>query len=399
MSSTYDLLSPALFADPYPTFDLMRRSDPLYWHEPMGVWFATRYQYVRIVNRDSRFSSARVDAFMPSRADDQTQALRQFYIDWMLFSDPPEHTRLRKLAARAFTPRNIATLESFVHRAVDETLDRVQGQDQIDVIADFGFPVPASVIAHMLGVPPERVDDFQQWSSNLLRVPSLVGDPDENFAISYQAMRDQEAYFRDLIAERRAAPTEDLLSVMVHATEDGTALSERELIAQCALLLIAGHETTTNLIGNATLALLRNPGQLARLRAEPDLAAPAVEEFLRYDGPVAANARQATEDVTLSGGVVPAGAVVMAVLPAANRDPAVFPDPGRLDVGRGDNRHIAFGFGPHACIGAALARMETRIAMTALLARYPRMELAVDTPDQLVSWAIRGVTSLPVQVG
>lgn len=399
MPATYDLLSPALFAEPYPTFDLMRQSDPLYFHEPMGVWFTTRYQDVRIVNRDSRFSSARVDAFMPPQTGDQTQALRQFYTDWMLFSDAPEHTRLRRLAARAFTARNIATLESFVHRAVDEALDRVKGQDQIDIIADFGFPVPALVIAHMLGVPPDRVDDFERWSEDLLRVPSLVGDPDENFAISYQAMRDQEAYFRGLIAERRAAPTEDLLSVMVHASEDGTALSERELIAQCALLLIAGHETTTNLIGNATLALLRNPGELARLRAQPDLAEAAVEEFLRYDGPVAANARLATEDVTLSGGVVPAGAVVMAVLPAANRDPAVFPDPGRLDVGRGDNRHIAFGFGPHACLGAALARMETKIAMTALLARYPRMELAVSEPDRIVSWAIRGVTSLPVSVG
>ena len=399
MTATYDLLSPALFAEPYPTFDLMRQSDPLYFHEPMGVWFTTRYQDVRIVNRDSRFSSARVDAFMPPGTDGKTQALRQFYTDWMLFSDAPEHTRLRRLAARAFTARNIAALESFVQRAVDEALDRVKGRDQIDIIADFGFPVPARVIAHMLGVPPDRVDDFEQWSENLLRVPSLVGDPDENFAISYQAMRDQEEYFRGLIAERRAAPTEDLLSVMVHASEDGTALSERELIAQCALLLIAGHETTTNLIGNATLALLRNPGELARLRAQPDLAEAAVEEFLRYDGPVAANARQATEDVTLSGGVVPAGAVVMAVLPAANRDPAVFPDPGRLDVGRGDNRHIAFGFGPHACLGAALARMETKIAMTALLARYPRMELAVSEPDPIVSWAIRGVTSLPVSVG
>jgi cytochrome P450 len=399
MTATYDLLSPTLFAEPYPTFDLMRQSDPLYWHEQMGVWFATRYHDVRTVIRDSRFSSARVDAFMPPRNDDKTQAMRQFYNDWMLFSDPPEHTRLRRLAARAFTPRSTATLESFVHRAVDEALDRVKGQDQIDIIADFGFPVPARVIAHMLGVPPDRVDDFERWSNDLLRVPSLVGDPDENFAVSYQAMRDQEAYFRGLIAERRAAPTEDLLSLMVHATEDGSALSERELIAQCTLLLIAGHETTTNLIGNATLALLRNPGELARLRAQPDLAATAVEEFVRYDGPVAANARQAIEDVTLSGGVVPAGAVVMAVLPAANRDPAIFADPGRLDVGRDDNRHLGFGFGPHACIGAALARMETRIAMTSLLARYPRMELAVSEPAQLVSWAIRGVTSLPVAVG
>src|SRR5260370_1306096 len=186
---------------------------------------------------------------------------------------------------------------------------------------------------------------------------------------------------------------------LVQASEDGTMLSEQELMASGALLLIAGHETTTTLIGNATLALLRNPGELARLRAQPDLAGSAVEEFLRYDGTGPGIARQAKEDVQLSGGVVPAGAVVMAVLLSANRDPATFTDPDRLDVGRGDTRHLGFGGGLHACIGAALARMEARIAMTALLAAYPRIELAVSEPSRIVSWAIRGVTSLPVNVG
>jgi cytochrome P450 len=194
-------------------------------------------------------------------------------------------------------------------------------------------------------------------------------------------------------------PTDDLLGLMVQASEDGTMLSGHELMATCSLLLIAGHETTTNLIGNATLALLRNPAELARLRAQPDLASSAVEEFLRYDGAVAGTARQAKEDVPLSSGVIPAGAVVMAVLPAANRDPAIFTDPDRLDVGRGDTRHMGFGGGPHACLGAALARMETQIAMTALLARYPRMELAVSEPSQIPSWAIRGLASLEVFVG
>ena len=399
MTATYDLLSPEHFAAPYQTFALMRENDPLYWHEQMGMWFATRYRDVHAISRDRRFSSARVDSFMPPGTDEKTQAVRWFFTDWMLFSDPPEHTRLRKLVSRAFVPRSIATLESFIHRVVDEALDRVNGQYEIDIIGDFGFPVPSRVIAHMLGVAPDRVHDFEQWSHGVLRVPSLVGDPDENVTITYRAVRSLEAYFRDLIAERRAVPTEDLLGLMVQANEDGSMLSEHELMAHCALFLIAGHETTTNLIGNATLALLRNPGELARLRAQPDLAASAVEEFLRYDGAVAGIARQAKEDVQLSGGVVPAGAVVMAVLPSANRDPAVFADPDRLDVGRGDTRHLGFGGGPHACIGAALARMETRIAMTSLLARYPRMELAVSEPSHIVGWTVRGVTSLPVNVG
>jgi cytochrome P450 len=399
MIAAYDLLSPEHFAAPYQTYALMRENDPLYWHEQMSMWFATRYQDVHAVSRDRRFSSARVDAFMPPGTDEKTQAVRRFFTDFMLFSDPPEHTRLRKLISRAFAPRSIAMLESYVHRVVEEALDRVKGQGQIGIIGDFGFPVPSRVIAHMLGVAPDRVHDFEQWSHDIMRVPSLVGDQDENLAITYRGMRSLEAYFRDLIAERRAVPAEDLLGLMVQANEDGSVLSDDELVAHCALLLIAGHETTTNLIGNATLALLRNPGELARLRAQPDLAGSAVEEFLRYDGTVAGIARQAKEDVRLSGGVVPAGAVVMAVLPSANRDPAVFADPDRLDVGRGDMRHLGFGGGVHACIGAALARLETRIAMTALLARYPRMELAVSEPSPIVGWAVRGVTSLPVNVG
>ena len=282
---------------------------------------------------------------------------------------------------------------------VDEALGRVNGKDQIDIIGDFGFPVPSRVIAHMLGVAQERVDDFERWSHDILRVPSLIGDPAENIDVTYRAIRSLQAYFRDLIAERRAAPTDDLLSLMVQASEDESVLSDHELMTQCALFLIAGHETTTNLIGNATLALLRNPGELARLRAQPDLATSAVEEFLRFDGTVAGVARTAKEDVELSGGVVPAGTTVMAVLPAANRDPAIFDDPDRLDLGRGDARHLGFGGGPHVCIGAALARIETRIAMTALLARYPRMELAISEPSPIVGWAVRGVTSLPVDVG
>jgi cytochrome P450 len=399
MTGTYDLLSPAHFAAPYQTFALMREYDPLYWHEQMGMWFVTRYQDVHAVSRDRRFSSDKVDFFVPPGTDDKTQAVRRFLTDWMVFSDPPEHTRLRKLVSRAFTPRSVATLESYTRRVVDEALDRVKGQEQIDIIADFGFPVPSRVIAHMLGVAQDRVDDFEQWTRGIERVLSLVGDQQENLALAHQAIRSLAAYFGDLIAERRAAPAEDLLSLMMHASEDGSALSEHELMAQCALLLISGHETTTNLIGNATLALLRNPAELARLRAQPDLAGSAVEEFVRYDAVLAGLVRTATEDVPLSGGVVPAGAAVMAVVPSANRDPAVFADPDRLDIGRGDPRHLGFGGGPHACIGAALARMETRIAMTALLARYPRMELAADEPSHLASWVVRGVASLPVNVG
>jgi cytochrome P450 len=367
MTATYDLLSPAHFAAPYETFALMRENDPLYWHEQMGLWFVTRYQDVHAVMRDRRFSANRVKSFMPPGTDEKTQAVRQFFTDWMVFNDPPEHTRLRKLFSRVFSPRSVAMLEHYVRLVAQEALDRVKDQDQIDIIRDFGFRVPSQVIARMLGVASDRVDDFEQWSHAVLRLIELLGDPEENVA--------------------------------VRAKEDGTVLSDHELIAHCVLFLSAGHETTTNLIGNATLALLRNPAEQARLRSQPELAASAVEEFARYDPAVAGLARTAKEDVRIGGGVVPAGATVMAVVPAANRDPAVFTDPDRLDLGRGDMRHLGFGGGPHACIGGALARLETRIAMNALLAAFPRMELAVSQPEPLVGWAIRGVTSLPVNVG
>jgi cytochrome P450 len=398
VAATYDLLSPEHFAAPYETFAVMRERDPLYWCEPMGMWFVTRYEDVHAVTRDRRFSSDKVDFFVPPGGDERSRAVRRFLTDWMVFCDPPEHTRLRKLVSRAFTPRSVAMLESFTARAAQEALDRVSGKDQIDVLADFGLPVPSRVIAHMLGVAPDRVDDFEQWSGGVARVLSLVGDQGENIASAYEAIGHLAAYFHDLIAERRAAPAGDLLSILVQPGEDGSVLSEHEVMASCALLLISGHETTTHQIGNAALALLRHPGELARLRAEPGLAGSAVEELVRYDGALAGLARTAQEDVPLSGGVVPAGTNVMAVVLSANRDPAVFADPDRLDIGRGDMRHLGFGGGVHACVGAALARLETRIAMTALLARYPRIELAVSDPDPTMSWVLNGVTSLPVNV-
>jgi cytochrome P450 len=397
-TATYDLLSPEHFAAPYETFARMREHDPLYWHEQTGMWFVTRYQDVHAVSRDRRFSSDKVDFFVPPGTDEKKLAVRRFFTDWMVFCDPPGHTRLRKLVSRAFTPRSIAMLESFTQRAADEALDRVSGKDQIDIIGDIGLPVPSRVIAHMLGVAPDRVDDFVQWSGGVAKVLSLVGDQDENIASAYAAIQSLAAYFGDLIAERRAAPAEDLLSLMVQPGEDGSVLSEHEVMASCALLLISGHETTTSQIGNATLALLRHPDQLARLRARPDLAASAVEELVRYDGALAGLARQTTQDVPLSGGVVPAGDNVMAVVLSANRDPAVFADPDRLDISRGDMRHLGFGGGVHACVGAALARLETRITMTALLARYPHIELAVSEPTRIMSWVINGLTSLPVNV-
>src|SRR5712691_2085751 len=193
----------------------MRQNDPLYWHEQTGLWFVSRFQDVHAVLRDRRFSAARVDGFMPTGGDEKTQVVRRFFTDWMVFQDPPEHTRLRKLISRAFAPRNIAALESYIQLVVDESLDRVKDQEQIDIIRDLALPVPARVIAHMLGVAPDRVDDFKQWTSDLLLLQSMVGDQDENLATVYAAVRNLDAYFHELIDERRVTPTDDQKSLLV----------------------------------------------------------------------------------------------------------------------------------------------------------------------------------------
>jgi cytochrome P450 len=274
------------------------------------------------------------------------------------------------------------------------TLDGLAGAGQFDLIADFAIPIPARVIAHMLGVPARDVDQFKAWTSAVFRVPAMVGDPDENLKAAYDGVVSLDGYFRDLIAERRKTPTDDILSALVQAEEDGQFLNEHELVSSCALLLLAGHETSTHVIGNGMLALLRHPGELRRLRENPELIESAVEEFQRYDSASGMISRVLTADLDVGDQVIPAGQVASGVVQAANRDPDMFADPDRFDIGRGDSRHLGFGGGPHLCLGAALSRLETKAAVSALVDRFPKLDLADDNPVWVRSIAIRGVQSL-----
>ena len=400
MVTTYDLQSTSFFTDPYDTYARMRRDDPVYHDPATGIWFLTRYQDLLTLTKDRRFSSERVSQLFTGvspELDGQVEVVGRFFTDWLIFVDPPQHTRLRRLTARAFSTKSVAALRDYIQTVVDTALDRVADTGRADLMADVGIPVPAQVIAHMLGVAPADIPQFKSWTADVLRVPALVGDSEENVRIAYRAVGNLEEYFRELIAQRRQTPTDDLLGMLVSADEDGQILTEQELVSTCALLLVAGHETTTNLIGNGMIALLRHPAELARLRADPELIESAVDEFLRYDGPVAGVARLAREDIDIGGQVIPAGHVAMGMVGAANRDPAVFDDPDRLDIGRGDGRHVGFGQGRHLCPGAALARLEARIALGGILARFPQLELATDELDWSKSLATRGVTSLPVR--
>jgi len=316
----------------------------------------------------------------------------------MLDRDPPDHTRLRGLVSKAFTPKALESLRPRIQQIVDGLLDQIERRGEMDLIEEFAYPLPVIVICEMLGVPVEDHERFKHWGLDIARgLDAIMLPPDSEVGKrSVSGRRALAEYFRALIAERRAAPRDDMLSALIAAEEAGDKLSEEELLASCILLLVAGHETTVNLIGNGTLALLKHPEQLRRLRENPGLIGSAVEELLRYDGPVQRTARIPSEDLVIGGKTIPKGEMVMPFLGAANRDPAQFPDPDRLDITRTDNRHIAFGMGIHFCLGAPLARMEGQIAISTLLRRLPKLALASQRPEHRQSLTLRGLVSLPV---
>jgi cytochrome P450 len=401
--SANPLQNPLLLANPYPFYRALRETTPVLrlpvpGHAGAGVWLLTRHAEVAAVLKDPGFSADRRRADLvrenaerlPLELLGETGGLRS-----MLIMDPPDHTRVRGLVAKAFTPRRAAALRPRIEAIVDELLGAVEAKGEMDVIHDFAAPLPAIVIAELLGVPAEDHRKFKQWSSALVSNIGS-GSPLESLARVQRALEPLLGYLRGIIAERRRAPREDLISGMIQAQEERDALTDAELLATSNLLLLAGHETTTNLIGNGLLALLRHAGELAPLRDDPARLRPAVEELLRYDSPVQATVRIATEDGELGGQALRRGALIVCGIGAANRDPAVFPDPDRLDVGRAENHHLSFGFGAHFCLGAPLARLEAEVAFGALLARFPDLRLASEEVAFRPNPVLRGLVRLPV---
>jgi cytochrome P450 len=389
----FNPMDPEFVANPYPTYHRLRQEDPVHL-SPLGFWVLTRYDDVVTALRDPRFAKEAIAAFVAARFGVAISGIGLSMLD----RDPPDHTRLRGLVSKAFTPRVVETLRPHVQKIVDGLLDRVQAAGSMDLIDDFAYPLPVIVICEMLGVPVEDRDRFRQWGLDIARgLDAIMLPPDsevtQRSAVSRTALTE---YFRGLIATRRAAPRADMLSGLIAAEEAGDKLSEEELLATCILLLVAGHETTVNLIGNGTLALLRHPDQLRTLRENPGLIGTAVEELLRYDGPVQRTARIPSEDVVIGGRTIPKGDMVMPFIGAADRDPSQFPDPDRLDITRQENRHVAFGLGIHFCLGAPLARLEGQIAINTLVQRLPKLALATGTPPYRQSLTLRGLSTLPV---
>jgi cytochrome P450 len=396
------LLSPELLADPYPLYRMLRSASPVFrvpipGHAGPGSWILTRYAEVHEALRDARFSVDRRRATLIQENLDRLPRLllgEEGGLRSMLITDPPDHTRLRGLVSSAFTPRRVQALRPRIEAIVEELLGRVAGRGGMDLIADFAAPLPAIVIAELLGVPAQDHARFKAWSTELV---TLVGDAFAGPAPRFESVLERILdYLRGVIAERRREPRDDLISAMIAAQQERDALSDAELLATGNLLLLAGHETTTNLIGNGTLALLRHPDELERLRAQPELLRPGIEELLRYDSPVQATARVAKEDLELGGQGIAAGALVVCGIGAANRDPEVFPEPDRLDVGRPECRHLSFGLGAHFCLGAPLARLEGEIAFRALLERFPHLSRAEGEPRWRRNLFLRGLESLPV---
>jgi pimeloyl-[acyl-carrier protein] synthase len=389
----FNPMDPEFLANPYPIYHRLRGEDPVH-HSALGFWILTRYDDVVFSLRDPRLAKEAIASYVAARFGNTPPGLGLSMLD----RDPPDHTRLRGLVSKAFTPRVVERLRPHIQQIVNGLLDRVEGTGSMDLIESFAYPLPVTVICQMLGVPVEHRERFKQWGLDIARgLDGLLLPPDsEVLRRSVTARHALSDYFRGLIAERRASPREDLLSALIAAEEEGDKLSEEELLATSILLLIAGHETTVNLIGNGTLALLRHPDQLRRLREHPELISSAVEELLRYDGPVQRTARIPSEDVIIGGQTIAKGEMVMPFIGAADRDPAQFADPDRLDIARPDNRHIAFGWGIHFCLGAPLARVEGQLAILTLVQRLPKLALATDTPEYRQSLTLRGLTALPV---
>ncbi|MBI4638198.1 MAG: cytochrome P450 [Candidatus Rokubacteria bacterium] len=399
MSLIYDPRRPEVLADPYPVFHQLQAEDPVHRSEILGGWVLTRYDDVKAALSDSRLSSDRITPFVNHHAKDgrgDLHELGHLVGLWAVFTDPPTHTRLRGLMNRAFTSRAVERLRPRIEEIVATLLEAVRPHGRMDVIRDFAYPLPIAVIAEMIGVPREDCQAFKTWSDDLASfIGSALTTPDkyERAARAIIAMAD---YFRRMIPARRANPREDIMSALVAARDRDEALGADELVASCILLLFAGHETTTNLIGNGLLALLRHPAQARALRDDPGLTGPAVEEILRYDGPTGAMVRVAAEDVRLEGRTIRRGERVFTMINAANRDPRQFEEPDRLDLARANNHHIAFGYGIHFCLGAPLARLEGQIAIPALLRALAEPALDGGEPAWLDSLVFRGVKSLPV---
>jgi cytochrome P450 len=382
------LLSPEYLADPYPFYAQLREKAPVYFSRRLNGWVISRYADVSAGLLDKRLiSGRRVQSFSSSleAGDFEGMAMLHRHLEkWIGNMDPPDHTRLRGLVNKAFTPKLVQDLAAGIERIASELLDRAEAKGELEFVRDFAYPLPAGVIATMLGVPGEDRERFIGWADDLVAYTGSGTASAELGRAAQRSAAELTAYFQEIAAKRRAEPKADLVSSLASLEDEGERITPQELISMCTFLLVAGHETTMALLANGLLALMRNPEQCDALRSNPDLTAGAIEEFLRYDSPIQHQTRVAAQRLTVQGTEIREGQRVLLLLGAANRDPAQFPEPDRLSIQREPNRHLAFGLGIHYCLGAPLARLEAQIAFPAILRRFPRLHLV----EKVRAWRV-----------
>src|SRR3954468_4794034 len=398
--SLYHLFDPDILANPYPLYHRLRSERPVHWDPFLHSWVVTRYtDVIRVLHH---FSAKRTPTpeQLTGKGLSSMNPIAQVMVRQMLFLDAPDHTRLRALASAAFTPARVERLRSHIQEIVDGLLDPVVHMGKIDVIKDLAGPMPAIVTAEMLGVPSADHEQLRRWSTDFAEMLGNFQHNPDRLPRVLRSVDEMSQYFCSAIRERRHRPSDGLIQAMMDAEVEGERLTEEEIVANLIVTMVGGQETTTNLIGNGVLSLLRNPAELQRMREDPSCMPSAVEELLRYESPSQHTARLAPTDVEMGGHQIRSGQAVIAVMAAANRDPERFPDPDRLDVTRTDNRHLAFGWAAHFCFGAALARLEGQIAFTTILRRLPGLALQ-DSPA--LGWGHnlgrRGLTRLNVVFG
>jgi cytochrome P450 len=397
MASPISFSDPALLADPYPSYQRLRVESPVCWDAKTanGCWLVARHADVTRACRDARLSSNRAFAyrsFLPQ--DEDGRRLGDTIEGFLAFKDPPDHTRLRALVNRAFTPRALEALRSRILALVDDLLDAAIARGRLRLIGELAYPLPVTVIGDMLGVPPADADRLKPWADDIAMFLGAM----KGLKRALASTREIEAYMADLVAQRRVEPRDDMLGALVAAEVDGQRLTDAEIFQMAYFLLLAGHHTTMNLIGNGMLALLQHPDQLARLRENPGLVPTAVEEMLRWDSPVQSIGRVPKEDVEIGGTHIAAGQLVVLLLGAANRDEEAFADADRFLVARETNKHVAFAGGAHFCVGAPLSRLEAQLVFARILQRFRRIELAGP-----IEWVpnvnFRGLRELELEVG
>jgi hypothetical protein len=397
----YDPTLDEVRRDPFPLYARLQDEDPVHWSPAMRSWIVTRYDDVRAVALTRDMSPNRLTPFYETLRDERREMLAEvmrYLTLWLVFRDPPEHTRLRKLLNGVFTPAAIAAMRPSIERTVDEVLAAVDASRPVDLVREVAMLVPGYVILDMLAIPRAHFAMIKEWSDDMRTfIGSSRAEPDRYERVRRGA-HEMAAYFRALIDQRRAAPGEDFVSRMIAARDEADALTEDELVATCMLVLFGGHETTTNLIATATNALLDHPEQAALLRERPEIVESAVEELLRYDGPSTSIARVVGQDHELGGRPMKKGERVFAMINAANRDPRRFDAPRVLDLQRSPNRHLTFGQGIHFCLGAPLARLEGQVCLSALVQRFPRMRRADGEVQWIDAMIMRGLVTLPVQL-